>query len=79
MATMLEKELETYEAHKSELLGTDRGRFVLIKNDQVHGTFDSQMDAIRQGYRLFGNQPFLVKEIVEIEVPAHFTSSLLAL
>jgi hypothetical protein len=42
-------------------------------------TFKSKEDAIRQGYKLFGNTPFLVKHIVEVEIPEYFTSNLIAL
>lgn len=74
----LKQELETYETHKAALLGTDRGKFVLIKGDRVVDTFVSEEDAIKAGYNTFGNVPFLVKEIIEIEVPANFTSYLIA-
>ena len=78
MAGLLEKELEAYQAQKSELLGNSKGKFALVKNEQVIDVFDSQTDAIRQGYKQFGNVPFLVKKIEEIEVPENFTSHLLA-
>jgi hypothetical protein len=77
MEGILEKELQTYEAQKSELLGKSKGKFVLIKDDQVIDVFDTNMDAIRQGYKRFGNVPFLVKEVVEVEIPQDFTSNLL--
>jgi hypothetical protein len=78
MPTQLDRELETYAAHKGELLASDRGKIVLIKNDEVCGTFDTQMDAIRDGYRRFGNVPFLVKQVVEVDVPAWFASNLIS-
>jgi hypothetical protein len=77
MAALLEQELATYQAQKNDLLGKARGKFVLIKNDQVVGIFDTQMDAIHQGYERFGHVPFLVKEILEFEVIHNFTSFLL--
>jgi hypothetical protein len=75
---MLKRELEAYESHKEELLGKAAGKFVLIKNDEILGTYDTANDAINRGYELFGNVPFLVKEIIEIETPAEFTSNLIA-
>ncbi|MEA3282155.1 MAG: hypothetical protein U9Q68_06275 [Euryarchaeota archaeon] len=77
MADLLKKELQTYEARKAELIGTYRGKFALIKDADVLGVFDTKLDAIRQGYERFGRVPFLVKQIVEIETPQHFTSNLL--
>ncbi|MGB3480314.1 MAG: hypothetical protein WBB67_14290 [bacterium] len=77
MAEVLEKELKTYETKKQELIGKSKGKFALVKDDQVIDVFDTKIDAIRQGYERFGNVPFLVKQIVEIETPQNFTSNLL--
>jgi len=77
MTQTLQEELETYEAHKVELLSKAKGKFALIKGKEVVDVFDTSQDAIRQGYERFGNVPFLVKEILEIEVPQNFTSNLL--
>ena len=74
---MLDRELQTYEAHKAELLAKGRGKWVLIKGARVAGVFDTEADAIRQGYERFGNVPFMVKEIVEIEVPVSIPWNLL--
>src|SRR5205809_391343 len=71
---ILEAELKTYEQHKNELLATARGKFALIRGTEVLGVYDSKMDAIAQGYKQFGNVPFLVKQIVEVETPQNFLS-----
>lgn len=76
---VLEPELETYEKHRTELLGNALGKWVLIRGDEVVGTFDTQDDAIAEGYRHFGNVPFLTKQVVELETPAYFASSYVAL
>jgi len=77
MTSQLEKELETFEAHKDELLAKAAGKFALVKGSEVVDVFDTAEDAIRQGYDRFGNVPFLVKEVVEVETPQNFTSNLL--
>jgi len=77
MMGMLKKELQTYETKKAELIGKYKGKFALIKDEDVSDVFDTKLDAIRQGYERFGRVPFLVKQIVEIETPQHFTSNLL--
>jgi hypothetical protein len=77
MTELLKKEIETYNAHKAELISRSKGKFVLIKDETVVGVFDSELDAVHQGYERFGNVPFLVKQVVEVEVPLDFTSSLL--
>jgi hypothetical protein len=76
-ASPLKKELRTFSAHKRELLRRSSGKYVLVKGDRIVGTFDSELDAVHQGYERFGNVPFLVKQVVEVEVPLDFTSSLL--
>jgi len=76
MLEMLKKELQTYEAKKSELIGRSKGKFALIKDNEVIVIFDTKIDAIRQGYERFGNVPFFVKQIVEIDIPQNFTSNL---
>lgn len=79
MAQALDTELKTFDQHRERLLGTAKGKFVLIRGDQVIGVYDSKMDAIAQGYQQFGNVPFLVKQIVEVEAPENFVSNLLAI
>ncbi len=70
----LERELRYFEQHRSELLGHARAKYALIKDDSLIDVFDSQADAIRRGYQEFGNQPFLVKLIVDVELPLEFSS-----
>jgi hypothetical protein len=71
----LRKELETYAAHKAELLGSAEGRYALVHGDEVAGTWETEQDAIAEGYRRYGNVPFLVKQIVDVEVPETFVSN----
>ena len=73
-ASSLEIELAYFDQHRAELLERAKGRFALIKGEELIDTFDSQFDAIRAGYRQFGNEPFLVKQIVAVDVPLNFTS-----
>ena len=77
MAEMLEKELDTYEKNKETLVGSSEGKFVLIRGDKVGGVYDSKPDAINEGYRQFGNVPFLVKQILKVENRHNFVSNLL--
>lgn len=77
MAETLEQELRTFEDHKAELISKARGRFVLIKGEDICDIFETREDAIRHGYERFGNTPFLAKEILEIEIPQNYTSNLI--
>ena len=71
---MLDKELQAYDARLAELLGQDRGKYVLIKGDRVVDVFSSLDDALKHGYELFEAEPFLVRQIVEVQIPQNFTS-----
>lgn len=68
----LEKELETYKRELPNLLSED-GKFVLIHEDEVVGTFTSYQDAINEGYGKFGLKPFLVKQIAAVEKVQYIT------
>lgn len=72
----LEQELKTYEKEKEKLLSEGKGKFVLIKGDEIIGIYTSQEDALAEGYKRFGNEEFLVKEIIEIEPVNFFTRPL---
>jgi hypothetical protein len=79
MTAPLETELKTYQSKREELLGAAEGKFVLICSNQVLGTFESKNDAITQGYSQCGNVPFLVKQVLRVEVPQNLVSNLLAI
>ena len=71
----LEKELETYRQNLPGLLPQE-GKFVLIHNGDLSGTFDTYADAVAEGYKVFKLEPFLVKQIQQFE-QAHFVASVL--
>jgi hypothetical protein len=70
----LHTELDVFERLRLSLLKRAPGKYALVKGDDLVGTFGSEAEAIREGYRRFGNEPFLVKHIVEADVPLNFTS-----
>ncbi len=77
MPSMLMQELETYRRERERLLSRARGKYVLISKEKVLGVFDTEQDAIRQGYQQLGNVPFLTKQIVEVEPVQQFVSQML--
>ena len=64
---MLEAELKVFSEHKDEWLSIYRNQFALIKGEELLGTFTTHDEAYAEGIRRIGNQPFLIKQIVEIE------------
>lgn len=73
----LDREMETYHRLlKSELAG-EEGRFALIAGDQLLGVYDSYNDALTEGYKARGLEPFLVKKIAGIETVSYFSRDLI--
>ncbi len=61
----LEREQRVYEAHLAEWRGVHLGKFVLIKDENVLGFFDSLEAAFNEGTARFGLDLFFVKQITE--------------
>ncbi len=75
----LDKETETFEKNKEELLKSDKGKFVLIKGNDIIGSYDTELDAVNSGYEKFGEEEFLVKKIEIIEEKYNYANDLLIL
>lgn len=73
-APILQKELDFFERNRIDLFERAPGRFVLIKESELIGIFDTELEAIRAGYQKFGNEAFFVKQILEADVPLTFSS-----
>jgi hypothetical protein len=63
----LEQELQTFHEQKEHLLEKYKDRYVLIKGDDVVADIESRGDALREGYKRFGHEAFLVKKVEEVE------------
>ncbi len=66
--TPLQAEIATWDAHRAELLARARGKHVLIKGDRIVGVFDTRAEAVDHGQELLGRVPFLVKQILEVDI-----------
>jgi hypothetical protein len=73
-ASILKQELEFFEANRFKLLEESAGKYALVKGAEIKGIYDTELDAVRAGYQLLGNEAFLVKHIVEADIPLVFTS-----
>lgn len=73
-SSQLGREIAYFDAHRAQLLDEAAGEFALVKGDTLAGTYATEIDAIRAGYETFGNEPFLVKQIVPVDIPLNFTS-----
>ncbi len=74
---VLQKEIDYFRSNLDELLGKAKNQYALIYGEELVDTFKSKKDAIKRGYELFGNAPFLVKLITDVENILNFTSNLL--
>lgn len=69
MAT-LDKELKYFESKKSEFLKTYENQFVLIKGEKLIGSFTTPAEAYKKGVEVYGNEPFLIKQVLKTESAA---------
>ena len=58
----LKEEFQWYLANKADLISKYEGQFLVIKNKEVLGVFDSDMEAIRQTVLEHELGTFLVQE-----------------
>ncbi|MBF0518175.1 MAG: hypothetical protein HQK92_00440 [Nitrospirae bacterium] len=65
--TRLDKELDFYESNLAEFLKHYKGKYALIKNEELINTFTTEEEAYSEGVKEFGNIPFLIKLITETE------------
>jgi hypothetical protein len=74
VALALQTELDAFERLRLNLFDRAAGKYALVKGGDLVDTFGSESEAIREGYRRFGNEAFLVKHIVQADMPMNFAS-----
>ena len=62
MPTNLDHEFQYFLARRQELLNKYRGKFVIVKDQKIHGAFRSEMEAIEAARRQFELGTFIVQE-----------------
>jgi hypothetical protein len=71
---MLETERQFYSENLANWLSQFPGKFALVKGQELIGTFDTNEQALSEGARRFGLEPFLVRRVQErqddVNVPA---------
>ena len=58
----LKTEFHYYIDHQEELLGKYNGKFIVIKNNDVIGAFDSEIEAIKETLKEHDPGTFLVQK-----------------
>lgn len=72
---MLEKESAYFQSKFQELLSTDLGKFVVIKDEKIYGTYVAMQDALKYGYETFLDEPFFIRQVVPDQYPLDFTNN----
>ena len=60
-------EQKYFEKRKATLLKEAKNKFVLIKNEDIVGIYDSAQEAYKVGLKKIGNKPMYIKQIIEKE------------
>ena len=78
MATTLDRELAVFQRELPALLAdpANCGRYALVHGDAVAGVYDTFFDAVDVGYDKFGLDQFMVKQVVEVEIPLYFSRNI---
>ncbi len=71
---MLEQEYEFYEANKQKFIGSYLNKYIVIKNNNVLGVFNSSEDAIKDAIKENELGTFLVQFVKEDEPNVIFRS-----
>ena len=75
---ILDTEMATYRRLKPDLLAdpAKRGRYVLIKGDELLGIYPTREEALLVGEERYLFEPYMVKQIVEVEPVYYFSRNL---
>ncbi|MDO9577210.1 MAG: hypothetical protein Q7J16_04945 [Candidatus Cloacimonadales bacterium] len=58
---MLEKEFAFFTANRSQLIEEYNGKFIVIVGEEVKGSFESKLDALKEGVDKFGLGKFFIE------------------
>jgi hypothetical protein len=61
----LQTEIQFFQKNKPEYLKLYKDQYVLIKGDKFNGAYTTDAEAYKSGLEEFGNQPFLIKQVLE--------------
>jgi hypothetical protein len=75
----LEREIDYYHRNQAEFLKHYENQFVLIKDETLAGTYTTELQAYEAGLAHYGNQPFLIRQVLKEEPVAHFPALSLGL
>ncbi len=59
----LKNELQYYIDNQTELVNTYKGKFIVIKDQLVVGSYDKELEAYNESVKLFDLGTFLIQEV----------------
>lgn len=59
----LDQEIEAFEKLKTELEARYSGKFVIIKDQKLQGSYDSFNNAAEDALKKFGKGPYLIRQV----------------
>jgi len=71
-----QQELATYESNRDKLVAESAGKYVVIHGSEVAGAWSTYEDALKEGYKRYHLEPFLVKRVEGVETILCFTRDL---
>jgi len=63
MPDLMDREIEAYEAMKDDLEKHHHGKWVIIKDGNLEGTYDSFLTATAEAIKRFGNELYLIRQV----------------
>jgi len=67
MQNPLKKESRFFERNKSRFVKNYLRQFVLIRDNNLIGSYTTEEEAYKAGIEKFGNTPFLIKQVLKKE------------
>ena len=61
----IHEEIAAFESMKDQLIAHHFGKYVIFKNQQLIGCFDTFDAAAREAIKLFGTGPYLIRQVIE--------------
>ena len=59
----MDREIEAYEAMKDDLEKHHYGKWVIIKDGKLKGTYDRFLTATAEAIKRFGNELYLIRQV----------------
>lgn len=63
MSNILDEEIKFFDSIKSQLLEHHLGKFIIISNGKLAGSYDTFDAAAKEAIKQFGKGPYLIRQV----------------